>query len=87
MVAPWRHHRCFHVPGWAIVALSAVAPLLVLDDVADGQVLRPQVGFISNFLDLTPLGRQEPWEEPKGRATVFGTGARDTLRYHDEYDE
>jgi predicted dithiol-disulfide oxidoreductase (DUF899 family) len=45
------------------------------------------LGFISNFLDLTPLGRQEPWEEPKGRATVFGTGARNTLRYHDEYDD
>lgn len=43
------------------------------------------LGFISNFLDLTPLGRQEPWEEPKGRAAVFRTGARDTLRYHDEY--
>lgn len=45
------------------------------------------LGFISNFLDLTPLGRQEPWEEPKGRTTVFGTGARDTLRYHDEYGD
>ena len=39
------------------------------------------LGFISNFLDLTPLGRQEPWKEPKGRATAFRTGARDTLRY------
>ncbi len=45
------------------------------------------LGFISNFLDLTPLGRQEPREEPKGRATAFRTGARDTLRYHDEYDD
>jgi predicted dithiol-disulfide oxidoreductase (DUF899 family) len=44
------------------------------------------LGFISNFLDLTPLGRQEPWEEPKGRSEGRGTGARDTLRYHDEYD-
>lgn len=45
------------------------------------------LGFISNFLDLTPLGRQEPWEEPKGRATVFATGAGTTRRYHDEYDD
>jgi predicted dithiol-disulfide oxidoreductase (DUF899 family) len=24
------------------------------------------------YLDLTPLGRQEPWEEPRGRATSLG---------------
>jgi predicted dithiol-disulfide oxidoreductase (DUF899 family) len=45
------------------------------------------LGFIANFLDLTPLGRQEPWEEPKGRSDGLATGARDTLRYHDEYDD
>jgi predicted dithiol-disulfide oxidoreductase (DUF899 family) len=45
------------------------------------------LGFISNFLDLTPLGRQEPWEEPKGRSDGLGTGARDTRRYHDEYED
>ena len=45
------------------------------------------LGFVSNFLDLTPLGRQEPWEEPKGRATALGAGAGDAaVRYHDEYD-
>ncbi|HEX8803145.1 MAG TPA: DUF899 domain-containing protein [Acidimicrobiales bacterium] len=44
------------------------------------------LGFISNFLDLTPLGRQEPWEEPKGRATALGAPAGDAgVRYHDEY--
>jgi predicted dithiol-disulfide oxidoreductase (DUF899 family) len=44
------------------------------------------LGFISNFLDLTPLGRQEEWEEPKGRATEFGAQAGSPqLRYHDEY--
>jgi predicted dithiol-disulfide oxidoreductase (DUF899 family) len=43
------------------------------------------LGFISRFLDLTPLGRQEPWKEPKGRSAGLGTGARDTLRYHNEY--
>lgn len=45
------------------------------------------LGFISNFLDLTPLGRQEDWEEPKGRATELGAPAGGAgLRYHDEYD-
>jgi predicted dithiol-disulfide oxidoreductase (DUF899 family) len=45
------------------------------------------LGFISNFLDLTPLGRQEQWEEPKGRATALGAPAGDAgVRYHDEYD-
>src|SRR5262249_2593449 len=29
------------------------------------------LGFTSNVLDLTPLGRQEDWEEPKWRATAF----------------
>ena len=42
------------------------------------------LGFISDFLDLTPLGRQEAWEEPKGRASASGAGSR--VRYHDEYD-
>jgi predicted dithiol-disulfide oxidoreductase (DUF899 family) len=44
------------------------------------------LGFISNFLDLTPLGRQEPWEEPKGRSTALGALAGDAgVLYHDEY--
>ena len=44
------------------------------------------LGFISTFLDLTPLGRQEEWEEPKGRATALGAGAGSGgVRYHDEY--
>lgn len=45
------------------------------------------LGFISNFRDLTPLGRQEEWEEPKGRATALGASAGSAgIRYHDEYD-
>jgi predicted dithiol-disulfide oxidoreductase (DUF899 family) len=45
------------------------------------------LGFVSNFLDLTPLGRQEEWEEPKGRATELGAPAGSPgVRYHDEYD-
>ena len=44
------------------------------------------LGFTSSFLDLTPLGRQEEWEEPKGRATAFGAPAGSAgVRYHDEY--
>jgi predicted dithiol-disulfide oxidoreductase (DUF899 family) len=45
------------------------------------------LGFTSNFLDLTALGRQEEWEEPKGRATEFGAPAGSPgVRYHDEYN-
>ncbi|MGW6026077.1 DUF899 domain-containing protein [Streptomyces sp. NPDC055099] len=45
------------------------------------------VASYSSLLDLTALGRQEEWEEPKGRATGFGAPAgSDRLRYHDEYE-
>jgi predicted dithiol-disulfide oxidoreductase (DUF899 family) len=45
------------------------------------------LGFTSDLLDLTALGRQEEWEEPKGRATAFGALAGSAaIRYHDEYD-
>jgi predicted dithiol-disulfide oxidoreductase (DUF899 family) len=46
------------------------------------------LGFISDLLDLTPLGRQEDWEQPVGRATAFGDDARGAVpatAYHDEY--
>jgi predicted dithiol-disulfide oxidoreductase (DUF899 family) len=44
------------------------------------------LGFTPDLLDLTPLGRQEEWEEPKGRATAFGAPAGSPqVRYHDEY--
>jgi predicted dithiol-disulfide oxidoreductase (DUF899 family) len=33
------------------------------------------IGFTPNLLDLTALGRQEEWEEPKGRATGLGAAA------------
>ena len=42
--------------------------------------------FTGAFLDLTPLGRQEEWEEPAGRATALGAPAGSArIRYHDEY--
>ncbi len=47
-----------------------------------------QAGGTHYFLDLTALGRQEEWEEPKGRATALrgGAGSPD-LKYHDEYED
>jgi predicted dithiol-disulfide oxidoreductase (DUF899 family) len=43
------------------------------------------LGFTANFLDLTALGRQEPWEEPKGRGSDGLQAGSPELRYHDEY--
>jgi predicted dithiol-disulfide oxidoreductase (DUF899 family) len=46
-----------------------------------------RLGFLSPFLDLTALGRQEAWEQPRGRATAFGAPAGSAgVRYHDEYE-
>lgn len=40
------------------------------------------------YLDLTALGRQEAWEEPKGRASPLGLHVGSpNLRLPDEYDE
>jgi len=39
------------------------------------------------LLDLTALGRQEEWEEPKGRAGSLVTPAGPPPRYPDEYGE
>jgi predicted dithiol-disulfide oxidoreductase (DUF899 family) len=36
----------------------------------------------TNYLDLTPLGRQEDWEEPRGRANSPASG---WWELHDEY--
>lgn len=44
------------------------------------------LGSTTSLLDLTALGRQEEWEEPKGRASAVGAPAgSDKVRYHDEY--
>ncbi|MFE6893310.1 DUF899 domain-containing protein [Streptomyces sp. NPDC057694] len=44
------------------------------------------IGFTTNLLDLTALGRQEAWEKPEGRATSSGAPAGSArVRYHDEY--
>jgi predicted dithiol-disulfide oxidoreductase (DUF899 family) len=46
------------------------------------------MGFGINVLDLTALGRQEDWEEPKGRSDGIGRKAGGPgIRYHDEYDD
>ncbi|MET8574898.1 DUF899 domain-containing protein [Streptomyces sp. NPDC005012] len=44
------------------------------------------VGSLTSLLDLTALGRQEEWEEPRGRADALGAAPRPALRFHDEYD-
>jgi predicted dithiol-disulfide oxidoreductase (DUF899 family) len=45
-----------------------------------------QIGGTSYYLDLTALGRQEPWEKPAGRATELRAQAGSPdLRFHDEY--
>jgi predicted dithiol-disulfide oxidoreductase (DUF899 family) len=46
------------------------------------------LGSTTSLLDLTALGRQEEWEEPKGHASAFGAPAgSERIRYHDEYDD
>jgi len=46
------------------------------------------LGSTTSFLDLTALGRQEEWEEPKGRASALGAPAGSVrIRYHDEYED
>jgi predicted dithiol-disulfide oxidoreductase (DUF899 family) len=45
------------------------------------------IGFTTNLLDRTALGRQEEWERPTGRTTGNGAGAGSpAIRYHDEYE-
>lgn len=46
------------------------------------------LGSTTTFLDLTPLGRQEEWEEPRGRASALGAPAgSERVQYHDEYED
>ncbi len=45
-----------------------------------------EVGTSNDLLDLTALGRQEPWEEPEGRTTGLALQAGSpTMPYPDEY--
>jgi len=47
-----------------------------------------EVGNSNDLLDLTALGRQEPWEEPKGRTTGLALQAGSpTMPYPDEYPD
>jgi hypothetical protein len=43
------------------------------------------LGSTRGYLDLTALGRQEEWEEPKGRASGGVQAGSPDVRYHDEY--
>ncbi|MGA5515190.1 DUF899 domain-containing protein [Streptomyces pseudogriseolus] len=46
------------------------------------------LGSTTSLLDLTALGRQEPWEEPRGRAhALVAPATPEHPRYHDEYDD
>lgn len=46
-----------------------------------------QVGGSYYFLDLTALGRQEEWEQPKNRSTGLGRKAgSDEILYPDQYE-
>ncbi|MEW2164109.1 DUF899 domain-containing protein [Streptomyces sp. NPDC007084] len=46
------------------------------------------LGSTNSLLDLTALGRQEEWEEPRGRASALGAPAgSERVRYHDEYED
>jgi predicted dithiol-disulfide oxidoreductase (DUF899 family) len=45
-----------------------------------------QQAGVGTYLDLTVLGRQEPWEQPSGRITGRGAGAGSAgLKFHDQY--
>jgi predicted dithiol-disulfide oxidoreductase (DUF899 family) len=47
-----------------------------------------EIGNSNDLLDLTALGRQEPWEEPKGRLTGLALQAGNpTMPYPDEYPD
>ncbi|MCX4663155.1 MULTISPECIES: DUF899 domain-containing protein [Streptomyces] len=46
------------------------------------------LGSTTSLLDLTALGRQEEWEEPRGRALVRRVrDGKGWLRHHDDYDD
>jgi predicted dithiol-disulfide oxidoreductase (DUF899 family) len=45
------------------------------------------VGGAYYFLDLTALGRQEDWEEPRDRAARAPKAGDDRIRYPDEYEQ
>ncbi len=46
------------------------------------------LGSATSLLDLTALGRQEEWEEPKRRASALGAPAgSERVLYHDEYED
>jgi predicted dithiol-disulfide oxidoreductase (DUF899 family) len=76
---PWSAERRGDHPGLSVFLRDGDTVFHTYSTYARGL---EQPGGTYYYLDLTPLGRQENWEEPAGRAT--GPGA--PVRFHDEYD-
>ncbi|MBK0869519.1 MAG: DUF899 domain-containing protein [Saccharopolyspora sp.] len=73
----------FELPGLSVFLRDGDAVFHTYSTYARGM---DGLGSTTSLLDLTPLGRQEEWEEPKGRATEYGAPAgSDRVLYHDEY--
>ena len=68
-------------PDWDLPCRSCSA---AVDEIARGA----EVGNANDLLDLTALGRQEPWEEPTGRTTGLALQAGSpTMPNPDEYPD
>jgi predicted dithiol-disulfide oxidoreductase (DUF899 family) len=92
---PEEHARAgteYYVSGTQPIELPGVSCFLRVGDrvfhTYSAYARGAEVGTSNDFLDLTALGRQEPWEEPKGRTTGLSLQAGSpTLPYPDEYPE
>jgi predicted dithiol-disulfide oxidoreductase (DUF899 family) len=66
------HHVMFG-PDWEAACPSCTN---AVDELSDGRG-NEYTPSLYTLLDLTALGRQEAWEEPKGRAPCCTTHSRD----------
>jgi predicted dithiol-disulfide oxidoreductase (DUF899 family) len=81
----WSPARRGDYPGMSVFLRDGDAVFHTYSTFARGL---EQTGGTHYLLDLTPLGRQEDWEQPPGRATAFGAKAgSQSVRYHDEYPD
>jgi predicted dithiol-disulfide oxidoreductase (DUF899 family) len=80
---PWSPQMRGDWPGISAFVRDGDAVYHTYSTFARGIDLAGSTGY---YLDLTALGRQEAWEEPKGRTTDLGMQAGGPeLRFHDEY--